>query len=141
MKVNIFLHTILHIKVKFEQYLHCKSLNHIWNAAGHDTSWYVQNGVLLDSLEHSGFDRFCDRRLRHFLLVLTNLIDSLLLHDYIHYIHYTGWSGLSRIFCEHENLSDLSVIQLIYIKLYRQIGKNLAKNLGLAGIKLNCCMV
>ena len=32
----------------------------------------------------------------------------------------TGGSHLSRIFWEHENLSGLSIIQLIYIKLYRK---------------------
>ena len=33
---------------------------------------------------------------------------------------YTGGSHLSWIFLEHENMSALSVIQLIYIKLYRK---------------------
>ena len=32
----------------------------------------------------------------------------------------TGGSRLSRIFWEHENLSGLSIIRLIYIKLYRK---------------------
>ena len=45
-------------------------------------------GALLIGLEHSRFDRFHNIRQRHFMLVLTNLIDSLLQHDYIHYIHY-----------------------------------------------------
>ena len=40
----------------------------------------------------------------------------------------TGESRLSWIFCEHENLSGLSVIRLIYIKLYKEKEKKLAKN-------------
>ena len=32
----------------------------------------------------------------------------------------TGGSRLSQIFWEHENLSGLSIIRLIYIKLYRK---------------------
>ena len=32
----------------------------------------------------------------------------------------TGGSHLSRIFWEHENLFGLSVIRLIYIKLYKE---------------------
>ena len=35
-------------------------------------------------------------------------------------ISYTGGSRLSQIFGEHENLPSLSVIQLIYIKLYKE---------------------
>ena len=38
---------------------------------------------------------------------------------------YTGGSCLSWIFGEHENLSDLSVIWLIYIKLYRKKEKKI----------------
>ena len=34
--------------------------------------------------------------------------------------HITGGSRLSRIFWEHKNLSGLSIIRLIYIKLYRK---------------------
>ena len=44
------------IKVKLEQHLPYKSLNCIWNLIGHGTSIYVQNGIPLDSLEHSRFD-------------------------------------------------------------------------------------
>ena len=39
----------------------------------------------------------------------------------------TGGSHLSQIFWEHENLSSLSVIWLIYIKLYRRKEKNWQK--------------
>ena len=42
-------------------------------------------------------------------------------------ISVTGGSCLSWIFWEHENLSCLSVIWLIYIKLYRKKGKNWQK--------------
>ena len=38
-----------------------------------------------------------------------------------------GGSLLSRIFWEHENLSSLPVIQLIYIRLYRKKEKNWPK--------------
>ena len=43
---------------------------------------------------------------------------------------YTGGFHSSRIFWEHENLSSLTAIRLIYIKLYRKQKKNLAKNPG-----------
>ena len=41
----------------------------------------------------------------------------------------TGGSCLSQIFWEHEDLSGLLVIWLIYIKLYSK-RKKMAKNLG-----------
>ena len=40
------------------------------------------------------------------------------------------WVPLKPDFWEHENLSSLSVIQLIYIKLYKEKEKNMAKNPG-----------
>ena len=42
----------------------------------------------------------------------------------------TGGSHLNWIFWEHEILSGLSVICFIYIKLYKEKGKKLAKILG-----------
>ena len=42
---------------------------------------------------------------------------------------YTGGSHLSQIFWEHENLSCLSVIQLIYIKLPQEKGKKIGKKI------------
>ena len=60
---------------------------------------------------------------------LVGLCKLLKPHTQLEHPH-TGESYLSQIFWEHENLSDLSVIWLIYIKLYREKEKNLVKNLG-----------
>ena len=45
----------------------------------------------------------------------------------------TGGSCLSQIFWEHENLSGLSVLWLIYIELYKEKEKNVGKNQRLSG--------
>ena len=67
-----FLHSTLHtkIKLKLEKYLPDDSKNCIWNSTGLGTSTYVQNEVLLNGLEHAGFDWFPNSRLKHFMLIL-----------------------------------------------------------------------
>ena len=70
------------------------------------------------------------------------ILISFNMHYLLHEKYYnTGGSHLSWIFWEHDNISGLSVIWLIYIKLYKEKEKNLAKNIWAnVGIQLNHCM-
>ena len=67
---------------------------------------------------------------------------SFVMTDILHDNKSTGGSRLSRIFWEHENQSGLLVIQLICIKLYREMENKFWKKIwakrvsGLSAVRL-----
>ena len=84
---------------------------------------------------HLALQRICIQHIYHNVLFLLSIYWAIL---YVWLI--TGLSCLSWIFWEHENLSSLSVIWLINIKLCKEKEKIiLAKNPGYVGIQLNHC--